>query len=148
MQRPGYILMADDSENDVELAQRSFALHKITNEFVIVRDGSEALDFLYRRGNFTARPQQDPLFVMLDINMPRINGIEALVQIKADPTLNHIPIVMLTSSRQGPDVQKCYQHHANAYVVKPVDFEQFDETIRTIGKFWAVLNEAPTPEET
>jgi CheY-like chemotaxis protein len=143
MERAGYILMADDSENDLELARRAFADHKITNEFIVVHNGAKALDFLYRRGKYKDRLNEDPIFVMLDVNMPLVNGIEVLTEMKADSRLCHIPVVMLTSSRHGPDVEECYRQRANAYVVKPVDFKQFDEAIRTIGKFWVVLNEAP-----
>jgi CheY-like chemotaxis protein len=137
----GYILLADDNENDLELTQRALAEYKLANEIVVVQDGAEALDFLYRRGNFSSRPEIDPLVVLLDIKMPKVDGIEVLRAIKSDPRFQSIPVVMLTSSRQGPDVDRCYQLGANAYVVKPVDFAQFADAIKTIGKFWAVLNE-------
>ena len=140
----GYILLADDNANDLELTQRALAQYKVANEIVVVRDGAEALDFLYRRGAFTNRHEIDPLVVLLDIKMPKVDGIEVLRAMKADPRFQFIPVVMLTSSRQGPDVDECYQLGANAYVVKPVDFAQFAEAVKTIGKFWAVLNEPRT----
>ncbi len=143
MSNLGYILLADDSENDLELVRRALQRHNLANEIVEVHDGAEVLDYLHSRRGFSSRPPGDPIVILLDINMPKINGIEALAEIKADPKLSHIPVVMLTSSRQGPDVDQCYRLHANAYVVKPVDFEQFAEAIKTIGKFWAVLNELP-----
>ena len=143
MNKLGYVLIADDSENDRELTQHALAKSKLANEIVVVRDGAEALDFLYRRGNFSSRDQTDPIFVLLDINMPKVSGLEVLAEIKNDPHLRAIPVVMLTSSRQGPDVDACYRLNANAYVVKPVDFEQFADAVRTIGKFWAILNELP-----
>jgi len=139
----GYILLADDNENDLELEQRALVQYRIANEIVVVRDGAEALDFLYRRGQFSDRNPADPLVVLLDIKMPKVSGLEVLQQMKADPQLRMVPVVMLTSSREGPDVEECYQLGANAYVVKPVDFAQFAEAVKTIGKFWAVLNELP-----
>jgi CheY-like chemotaxis protein len=139
----GYILLADDNEDDLELETRALAQYRLANEIVVVRDGVEALDFLYRRGDFIDRTSVEPLVVLLDINMPRVNGLEVLEAMKCDPNLRLIPVVMLTSSRQGPDVERCYALGANAYVVKPVDFAQFADAVKTIGKFWAVLNELP-----
>ncbi len=119
------------------------AQYRLANEIVVVRDGAEALDFLYRRGEFSDRNPADTLVVLMDLNVPKINGLEVLAQMKSDPQLREIPVVMLTSSRQGPDVEQCYKLGANAYVVKPVDFAQFADAVKTIGKFWAVLNERP-----
>ncbi|PYV81099.1 MAG: hypothetical protein DMG93_16670 [Acidobacteria bacterium] len=143
MDNLGYILLADDNEDDLELETRALAQYRLANEIVLVRDGAEALDFLYRRGELSDRNPADPLVVLMDINMPKINGLEVLAQMKSDPQLREIPVVMLTSSRQGPDVEQCYKLGANAYVVKPVDFAQFADAVKTIGKFWAVLNERP-----
>ena len=143
MDKLGYILLADDNEDDLELEQRALAQYHVANEIIVVRDGAETLDFLFRRGEFSNRNQADPLVVLLDINMPKVNGLEVLQQMKNDQRLRHIPVVMLTSSRQGPDVEHCYSLGANAYVVKPVDFAQFADAVKTIGKFWAVLNEVP-----
>lgn len=139
----GYILLADDNDDDLELEQRALAQYRLASDVVVVRDGVEALDFLYRRGEFQDRNPVEPLVVLLDINMPRVNGIEVLERMKADPHLRMVPVVMLTSSRQGHDVEQCYKLGANAYVVKPVDFGQFADAVKTIGKFWAVLNERP-----
>ena len=141
MDKLGYILLADDNANDLELTQRALAQYKLANEIVVVRDGTEALDFLYRRGSYSSRHEIDPMVVLLDIKMPKLDGIEVLRTMKAEPRFQLIPVVMLTSSRQGPDVEECYQLGANAYVVKPVDFAQFADAVKTIGKFWAVLNE-------
>jgi len=141
MNKLGYILLADDNANDLELTQRALAQYKLANEIVVVRDGTEALDFLYRRGSYSSRHEIDPMVVLLDIKMPKLDGIEVLRTMKAEPRFQLIPVVMLTSSRQGPDVEECYQLGANAYVVKPVDFAQFADAVKTIGKFWAVLNE-------
>jgi CheY-like chemotaxis protein len=139
----GYILLADDNENDVELTRRALSQYKLANEIVVARDGAEALDILYHRGDVGAHHDADPIAVLLDIKMPKVNGIEVLETMKKDSRLRFIPVVMLTSSRQGPDVEECYRFGANAYVVKPVDFAQFADAVRTIGKFWAVLNEVP-----
>jgi CheY-like chemotaxis protein len=140
----GYILLADDSDNDAELTKRALSQYKLANEIITVQDGAEALDFLYRRGSFSDRKNGDPIVVLLDIKMPKVDGIEVLRRMKSDPNLQPIPVVMLTSSREGPDLDQCYRLGANAYVVKPVDFQQFSEAIKTIGKFWAVLNEPPS----
>jgi CheY-like chemotaxis protein len=138
-----YILLVDDNENDLELTERTLNQYRLVNNIVKLRDGAEALSFLYRRGSFGTRNGGDPIVILLDIKMPRVDGLEVLRTMKSDPKLQHIPVVMLTSSRQGPDVDECYRLGANAYVVKPVDFVQFTEAIKTIGKFWAVLNEPP-----
>jgi CheY-like chemotaxis protein len=143
MVKLGYILLVDDSDNDLELTRRTLQQHKLANEFVELHDGAEALDFLYRRGKYTSRREADPILILLDIKMPKVDGFEVLERLKADPQKSAVPVVMLTSSREGPDVQRCYQLRANAFVVKPVDFEQFVEAVMTIGKFWAVLNEVP-----
>jgi CheY-like chemotaxis protein len=140
----GYILLVDDNENDVELTQHALGQYRVANQVVVARDGAEALDLLYRRGDFTGHTDEDPLVVLLDIKMPKVNGTEVLKVMKSDDILRFIPVVMLTSSRQGPDVDECYRLGANAYVVKPVDFAQFADAVKTIGKFWAVLNERPT----
>jgi len=137
----GYILLVDDNENDLELTRMALTQYKVANEIICLRDGAEALDFLNRRGAFQSRPEALPIVVLLDIKMPKVDGVEVLRAMKSDAKLQRIPVVMLTSSRQGPDVEECYRIGANAYVVKPVDFQQFAEAVKTIGRFWAVLNE-------
>jgi CheY-like chemotaxis protein len=143
MEKLGYILLADDSDNDTDLTVRALTRANVVNKIVAVRDGAEALDYLFRKGSFSGRDEADPILILLDIKMPKVNGLEVLAKIKSDPALRTIPAVMLTSSRQGPDVDECYRLGANAYVTKPVEFDQFAEAVRTIGKFWAVLNETP-----
>ncbi|HEY1679440.1 MAG TPA: response regulator [Candidatus Sulfotelmatobacter sp.] len=143
MNNLGHILLVDDDDNDLELTRRTLVQNKLANEIVVLHDGEEALNYLFRRGQFNGRPSPDPMLVLLDIKMPKVDGIEVLVAVKKDPLLREIPVVMLTSSREGPDVEQCYRHRANAYVVKPVDFAQFADAVRTIGKFWGVLNERP-----
>jgi CheY-like chemotaxis protein len=137
----GYILLIDDNRNDVELTRRALAKHDASHEVIVLRDGEEALDFFHGRGEHNSRPSAPPIVVLLDIKMPRLNGIELLRTVKNDPSLKFIPVVMLTSSREKPDVDECYRIGANAYVVKPFDFDQFVDTVKVIVRFWAGVNE-------
>jgi CheY-like chemotaxis protein len=137
------ILLAEDDANDVELTVAALAEFHLANEVVVARDGAEALDYLYRRGSFAARPQGHPAVVLLDLKMPKVNGLEVLRQVKADPNLKSIPVVMVTSSREEADLVRSYELGANAYVVKPVDFQDFVRAVKDLGSFWAVLNEPP-----
>ncbi len=137
------ILLVDDDTRDVELALASLEEHKLTNEVAVARDGAEALDYLYRRGLFADRPDGHPLVVFLDLKMPKIDGHEVLRQVKADPALKSIPVVVLTSSREEQDLEKSYNQHANAYVVKPVAFDSFVEVVKQLGLFWVLTNEPP-----
>jgi two-component system response regulator len=135
------ILLVDDSPRDTELVLN--ALHNLANEVIALRDGAEALDYLYRRGEFAERPQGDPAVILLDLKMPKVDGIEVLRQIKADPALRMIPVVVMTSSREEQDLLNSYQLGVNAYVVKPVKFHAFVEAVEQLGAFWAVINEPP-----
>ena len=137
------ILLAEDNANDVELTLTALAEHNLANEVVVARDGAEALDYLYRRGNFAGRRDGDPAAVLLDIKMPKVDGIEVLKRLKADESLRAIPVIMLTSSREEKDLIDSYQLGVNAYVVKPVGFQEFIDAVRNLGLFWAVLNEPP-----
>jgi CheY-like chemotaxis protein len=137
------ILLVEDNLNDAELTLSALGDYHLANEVIIARDGAEALDFLYQRGKFQGRENTKPAVVMLDIKLPKLNGLEVLQRIKSDPNLRTIPVVMLTSSREEPDLAKSYELGANAYVVKPVEFEQFAAAIKQVGAFWAILNEAP-----
>jgi CheY-like chemotaxis protein len=137
------ILLVEDNEKDIELTLAALGEYNLANEVVVVRDGAEALDFLYRRGEFAARPEGLPVVVLLDLKMPRVDGLEVLHQVKNDALLKRIPVVMMTSSREEQDLVKSYALGANAYVVKPVDFQQFVDSIKQIGIFWAILNEPP-----
>ena len=138
------ILLVEDNLNDIELTLAAFKEQNLTNEVIVTRDGAEALDYLYRRGQFANRPPENPLLILLDLKMPKVDGLEVLRQIKSEPTLRMIPVVMLTSSREEQDVVKSYDLGTNAYVVKPVDFNDFMTTIKQIGLFWTLLNEPPT----
>lgn len=137
------VLFADDSERDTELALEAFAEYRMCNEVIAVRDGVEALDYLYRRGEFATREEGLPSLVLLDLKMPRLNGIDVLREIKGDPALRSLPVVIMTSSREEQDLATCYQLGANAYVVKPVKFQSFVEAVRQLGMFWMMVNEPP-----
>ena len=137
------ILLAEDSANDVELTLAALSEHKLANEVVVVRDGAEAVDYLERRGQFAGRPGGNPAVVLLDIKMPRRDGLEVLRHMKLDDSLCSVPVVMLTSSREEQDLIDSYRLGVNAYVVKPVGFREFIEAVKNLGLFWAVLNEPP-----
>ena len=137
------ILLAEDSEQDVELTLAALEEYNLANEVVVARDGAEALDYLYQRGKFAGEASR-PVVVMLDLKMPRVDGLEVLRQMKSDPELKRIPVVMVTSSREEQDLVRSYELGVNAYVVKPVDFQKFVESIKQVGFFWAVINE-PAP---
>jgi CheY-like chemotaxis protein len=137
------ILLAEDSLRDIELILAALKKNNLANEVVVTRDGAEALDYLYRRGNFHSRDDRLPIAIFLDLKMPKVDGLEVLRQIKGDDALKVIPVVMLTSSREEADLVKSYQLGANAYVVKPVGFQQFVDAIKQTGMFWAVINEPP-----
>jgi CheY-like chemotaxis protein len=137
------ILLAEDDENDVELTIAALDQHNLANRVDVARDGEEALDYLYRRGKFADRAMGNPVVILLDLKMPKVDGLEVLKQIKSDDQLKMIPVVVLTSSREELDIVKSYELGVNAYVVKPVDFEQFLDSVKKLGLFWAVLNETP-----
>jgi len=137
------ILFAEDNPNDVELTLAAFSEHNLVNEVLVVSDGEEALDYLYQRGRFKARPSGNPAIILLDLKMPKVDGLEVLRIIKQDEKLKKIPVVMLTSSREEQDLVHSYQLGVNAYVVKPVDFKSFMDAVKQLGAFWALLNEPP-----
>ena len=144
--KPKRILLVDDSPHDTELALDALQQYRVANEVLTLRDGAEALDFLYRRGEFAGRTDADPAVILLDLKMPRVNGLEVLRQIKGDPKLKMIPVVMMTSSREEQDLVNSYSYGVNAYVVKPLSFHEFIDAIKVVGAFWAVLNE-PAPAD-
>jgi CheY-like chemotaxis protein len=137
------ILLAEDNPKDVELTLEALSEHNLANQVVVVKDGVEAMEFLRCEGKYKMRRQGNPAVVLLDIKMPRMDGMEVLKAIRSDPTLKMLPVVILTSSREEPDLKKCYELGANAYVVKPVDFKEFIEAVKQVGVFWAVINELP-----
>jgi CheY-like chemotaxis protein len=143
MNRLERILLVDDSEQDVELTLAALSDHDLVEEVRVLHDGAEALDYLQRRGAFSGREGGDPAVVLLDVKMPRVDGLKVLREVKADERLRTIPVVMLTSSREERDLMQSYELGANAYVVKPVDFSEFSQAVAQLGSFWALLNVPP-----
>jgi len=137
------IVLAEDNANDVELTMTALRENHVVNEIVVVRDGAEALDYLYKRNKFVDRAGHNPALLLLDLKMPKVDGIEVLRQVKSDVALRTIPVVVLTSSREEQDLVRTYDLGVNAYVVKPVDFHEFIEAVKLLGGFWAVVNETP-----
>ena len=141
------ILLAEDNPNDVELTLEALAAHNLANEVVVVEDGAEALDYLYCRGKYHDRSSGNPAVVLLDIKMPKVDGLEVLRIIKGDPALKAVPVVLLTSSREDRDLIDGYEFGVNAYVVKPVNLVEFFDAVKQLGVFWAIINEQPKQEQ-
>jgi CheY-like chemotaxis protein len=137
------ILLAEDNPADLELTLEALGQNRLANEVVAVRDGEEALNYLFRRASYAGRTDGNPAVILLDLKMPKVDGLQVLREVKADENLRQIPIVMLTSSREEQDLVDSYRLGANAYVVKPVDFGRFVDAVRQLGMFWAVVNEPP-----
>lgn len=137
------ILLVEDNPHDLELTLIALERSQLANDVIVMRDGAEALDYLFRRGVHANRLPGNPAIMMLDLKLPKIDGLEVLKIVRDSPDLRSIPIVMLTSSREGPDLQRAYELNVNAYVVKPVEFKAFVSAISDLGVFWAVLNEPP-----
>lgn len=137
------ILLVEDDAHDIEMTLAALEENHLANEVVVVRDGADALDYLYRRGIYKMRAPGNPAVVLLDIKLPKVDGKEVLRQIKSDAGLRTVPIVMLTSSREEQDLLGSYNLGVNAYVVKPVDFHEFVQALNKLGLFWAVVNEPP-----
>jgi CheY-like chemotaxis protein len=139
----GRILVVEDDPRDVELTLTALDEYKLANEVVVARDGTEALDYLYYRGKFASRPQENPAVILLDLKLPKVNGLEVLQKIRSDDRLKMIPVVVLTSSHEERDMLTSYKLGVNAYVVKPVDFHEFVNAVKELGMFWAVINQPP-----
>jgi DNA-binding response OmpR family regulator len=137
------ILMVEDDPRDVELSLTALEQYNLANEVVVMGDGEEALDYLYRRGKFMARANGNPAVILLDLKLPKVDGLEVLQQIRADEALKMIPVVVLTSSHEERDMVASYKLGVNAYVVKPVDFHEFVNAVKELGVFWALINEPP-----
>jgi CheY-like chemotaxis protein len=137
------ILLAEDNANDAEMTLSALREHRVANDIIVVRDGAAALDYLYRRGAFHDRSPDPPGLILLDLKMPKVDGLEVLQAVRADPVLKFLPVVILTSSRQEADVVRSYSLGVNAYVVKPVVFKDFMQAVKVLGQFWAVINEPP-----
>ena len=143
MEKFGRILMVEDDPRDVELTLTALEDYKLANEVVVCRDGQEALDYLYNRGKFVNRVNENPAVMLLDLKLPKVDGLEVLQQIKSDERLGMIPVVVLTSSHEEKDMMRSYKLGVNAYVVKPVDFHEFVNAVKELGVFWAVINQPP-----
>ena len=143
MDKLGRILMVEDDPKDVELSLTALEEYNLANEVVVVGDGEQALDYLYYRGKFQSRSGENPAVMLLDLKLPKVDGLEVLKQIKADEKLKLIPVVVLTSSKEEKDMVTSYKLGVNAYVVKPVDFHDFVNAIKELGAFWAIINEPP-----
>ena len=139
----GRILIVEDDPNDVELTLTALTDYNLANEVMVTRDGQQALDYLYCRGEFNTRSTDNPAVMLLDLKLPKVGGLEVLRQIKSDERLKMIPVVVLTSSHEEKDMMRSYKLGVNAYVVKPVDFHEFVNAVKELGVFWAVINEPP-----
>ena len=139
----GRILMVEDDPKDVELTLSALEEYNLANEVIVASDGAVALDYLYCRGEYKTRPNGNPAVMLLDLKLPRVDGLEVLKQIKSDAELRMIPVVVLTSSKEEKDMVASYKLGVNAYVVKPVDFHEFVNAIKELGVFWAIINEPP-----
>jgi CheY-like chemotaxis protein len=137
------ILLVEDNDRDMELTLAALEEYNLANEVVIAHDGVEALDYIYGRGKFAGHANGQPVVVLLDLKMPKMDGLEVLRQMRGDPNIRHVPVVMLTSSREEQDLIHSYELGVNAYVVKPVDFQKFVDSVKQIGMFWAIINEPP-----
>ena len=141
------ILLVEDNPNDAELAIRALNKHRLANNLVHVSDGAEALDYLFARGEYAGRDIENrPKLILLDLKLPKVNGLEVLAAIKADESTRTIPVVVVTSSRQDPDIEKAYALGANSYVVKPIDFEQFSDSMASVGYYWLLVNQPVSRE--
>jgi DNA-binding response OmpR family regulator len=143
MEKLGRILMVEDDNNDVEMTLAALEEYNLANEVALTRDGEEALDYLYCRGKYQSRLNENPAVLLLDLKLPKVDGLEVLRQVKSDDKLKMIPVVVLTSSHEEKDMVASYKLGVNAYVVKPVDFHEFVNAIKELGVFWAVINVAP-----
>jgi CheY-like chemotaxis protein len=142
MTHSGYVLLADDNATDAELTTHALQMGGISRNIVWVQDGEAALNFLMRKGEYAQRSAELPRLMLLDLHMPRIDGLDVLVRIKSDPQLRGIPVVIMSSSDQESDMLRSYERHANSYIVKPVDFKQFTEQVAILGRYWMTVNRA------
>jgi len=143
MEQIARILLVEDDPSDVDLTMTALADYNLTNEVVVTHDGEEALDYLYCRGKFQSRTPQNPAVILLDLKLPKVDGLEVLEKVKSDEKLKVVPVVVLTSSREERDMVASYKLGVNAYVVKPVDFHEFVNAIKELGVFWAIINQPP-----
>jgi two-component system response regulator len=137
------IVLVEDDPDDVELTLHTFERHRLTNRIHVARDGRDALDFLFRQGAYASRSAEQPKVILLDLKLPKVDGLEVLREIRADKASRSIPVVVLTSSREEADIVMSYELGVNSYIVKPIDFDKFVETVRALGFYWLLLNEPP-----
>jgi two-component system, response regulator len=137
------ILLVEDNPLDAELITRTFRKHNIANELFTIEDGAAALDFIFGKGEYSGKNSSKPKMILLDIKLPKLNGLEVLKELKAHPETRTIPVIMITSSQEDPDIKLAYELGANSYVVKPVEFDKFQEAVRTIGMYWLLINQPP-----
>ncbi len=145
IENPVEILLVEDNPDDIEMALNALEQHHIANRILVVRDGAAALDFMFSRGAYSGRDKQTPRVILLDLKLPLVDGLEVLRQLKEDPRTRAVPVVVMTASREEQDLVESYRLGVNSYIVKPVDFAQFTRAMRTIGLYWLLLNELPTP---
>jgi len=138
------ILLIEDNMDDAELAIRALKKNNLVNNLLHFKDGAEAIDYIFGEGNFLETPTSFPKVILLDLKMPKVNGIEVLKRLKGDERTKKIPVVILTSSKEDPDIQTCYNLGANSYIVKPVGFEEFVKAVSNLGLFWMILNQPPS----
>lgn len=138
------ILLVEDNPNDVELTRMAFENNNISNNLIVAKDGQEAIDYLFNSGKYAGKNNNLPQLILLDLNLPKLNGLEVLKKVRNDDRTKHMPVIILTSSVEERDLLEAYEHNTNAYVKKPVDFNQFVEAVKTLGLFWIVLNETPS----
>ena len=145
IENPVEILLVEDNPDDIEMALNALEQHHIANRILVVRDGAAALDYMFSRGAYAGRDKQAPRVILLDLKLPLVDGLEVLRQLKEDPRTRAVPVVVMTASREEQDLVESYRLGVNSYIVKPVDFVQFTRAMRTIGLYWLLLNELPTP---
>lgn len=143
---PLNIVLVEDNPDDEELMLEALKEYRLRNPITVLRDGQEAVDYFFRQGDYTDRPAKQPDLILLDIKLPKVDGLDVLAKIKSDDELKRVPVVVLTSSQEDRDIVKGYELGANSYIVKPIDFEQLIETVRTIGGYWLIVNE-PAPRK-
>ncbi|MDQ3192981.1 MAG: response regulator [Bacteroidota bacterium] len=140
------ILLVEDNPNDAKLVIMALKQDKVANNIIHVKDGEEALDFIFSKGSFSDRSTDNfPCLILLDLKMPKVDGIEVLQKIKADNRTKNIPVVIFTSSREDPDIKKCYELGVNSYIVKPMEFDQFAKVVKEVGFYWVLINQLPNP---
>lgn len=140
---PVDIVLVEDNPSDAKLTMMALKEGKIVNNIIHLKDGEEALNYIFCEGDYTQRPMTNPLVILLDLKMPKINGIEVLRKIKADERTKRIPVVVFTSSQEDPDVKECYELGVNSYIVKPLEFDQFAQVVLDLGLYWSLLNHLP-----